>query len=86
MGHIARELEAAGVSTVIVAIRAFRDRLMAMGVPRLLTTPYPMGRPVGAPGDVAGQRRVLQAALDLLENADCGGAVVEFPGRYRPGR
>ena len=84
MGHIARELEAAGISTVIVAIRAFRDRLMAIGVPRLLTTPYPMGRPVGAPGDATSQRRVLQAALDLLENADRGGAVVEFAGPYRP--
>jgi hypothetical protein len=34
--------------------------------PRTLTVPYPLGRPLGVPGDAQFQHRVLSAALDLL--------------------
>lgn len=79
MGHVARLLEAAGIATVVIGVAAFRDRLAAMSLPRLVVTPHLMGRPLGKPGDQARQRAVLLAAFDLLENAAQGKTVVELP-------
>jgi len=78
VGHAARLLEAAGIATVIVAVRAFRPRMEPMNLPRLLLTPHLMGRPLGLTGDTETQRTVLRAAFDLLENATVGGMVIEF--------
>lgn len=86
VGHVARLLEEGGIATVVIAIRAFRDRLQAMRLPRLVITQHPMGRPLGAPGDVEGQHSVIRAALGLLESADHGGALVELEDTYQPGR
>jgi len=58
--------EEAGIATVIIATEIFRDRVEAMRVPRLLTTPFWMGRPLGRAGDSTTQRRTLLAALELL--------------------
>ncbi len=82
VGHIARLLEEAGIATVVIAARPFKPRLIPMSLPRLLLTPHPMGRVLGAAGDVERQREVLLAALELLENAEAG-QVVEMSGRYR---
>jgi hypothetical protein len=49
VGHVARLLEEAGIATVIIAIRAFRDRLEAMTPARLLLTPHLLGQPLGSP-------------------------------------
>ena len=84
MGHIARVFEAAGIPTVIIASRVFRPTLENMTLPRVVLTPHPMGRPLGAPGDKVRQREVILAALDLLENAQEMGTVVELAGRYLP--
>ena len=78
VGHIARMLEEAGIPTVIVAVQSFRKRLEMMTVPRALLTPHLMGRPIGRPGDRKQQRRVIQAALQLLETADQGGTLIDF--------
>lgn len=75
-------LEQDGIPTVIVAIRAFQDLLVAMSPPRLLITRHLMGRPLGAPGDRSMQREVLLKALRLLERAENGGEMALFtPGR-----
>jgi hypothetical protein len=79
-------LEEGGIATVVVAIRAFRDRLKAMRLPRTVITPHPMGRPLGAPGDAERQRAVIRAALALLESADRAGSLVELGDAYQPGR
>ena len=69
VGHVARLLEAAGIATVIIAVAAFQERLAAMMLPRVVLTPYLMGRPLGMPGNRAQQQASLAAALTLLENA-----------------
>ncbi len=56
---------------------------MAMRLPRLVVTPYPMGRTLGAPGDRETQKKAIRLALDLLENATGPGASVDLPGRYQ---
>jgi hypothetical protein len=80
VGHVARILEKSGIATVIIAIRAFRDRLEAMTVPRLVITPHLMGRPLGAPGDSDRQRASILTALELLEKAERAGTVIEMTG------
>jgi hypothetical protein len=84
VGHVARLLEAAGIPTVMIGIRAFRRTMRAMTLPRVLVTPHFMGRTLGAPCDAEGQRRSLRRALDLLEEADSVGTIVELEGTYRP--
>lgn len=78
-------LEEGGIATVIIATKAFRPRLEAMTPPRVLLTPNPMGRPLGAPHDVEGQRKTLMAALDLLANASHAGTIVDFEHAYKLG-
>ncbi len=66
------------MATVVIGVAAFRDRLAAMSLPRLVVTPQLMGRPVGAPNDKTRQREILLAALDLLENAQAGKTIVDL--------
>jgi hypothetical protein len=75
-------MEAAGISTVIIAAHAFRDHLVKMTLPRVVTTPHPMGRPLGAPGDHQRQRDTILSALDLLESARQVGTMLDLPGSY----
>ena len=84
VGHVARLLEEAGIATVIIAVAAFRPRMEPMTLPRLLLTQHLMGRPFGAPHNHARQRAVMDAALQLLQDASAVGAIVEMGGSYRP--
>ena len=85
VGHVARIIEAAGIPTVSVFVRAFRHVAVEMGLPRVVVTRNPMGRPIGAPGDVERQQAVVDAALELLATATEGGTIVDLQARYRPG-
>ncbi|NLT69049.1 MAG: hypothetical protein GXX84_20885 [Acidobacteria bacterium] len=69
-------MEAEGIPTVVIGSGMFEERLRAMRLPRLLITQFPLGRPLGAPGDARTQRAILQAALDLLARAETPGEVV----------
>lgn len=78
MGHVARLAEEAGIATVVIAVKAFENRLRKMAVPRVLLTPFLMGRPMGKPGDFNTQKAIVTKALILLEEAEKGGSVVQF--------
>ena len=84
VGHVARIAESSGIPTVAVVVRSFAHVAEEMGYPRAIVTRHPMGRPLGPPGDLATQRRVVDAALDLLESATAGGARIELEDPYRP--
>ncbi len=49
-----------------------------MRPPRALWVPFPLGRPFGVPNDAAFQRKVLVAALDLLDQPS-GPILADFP-------
>ena len=83
VGHVARLLEAAGIATVIIAVRAFRDQSQKMTLPRVITTPHLLGRTLGAPGDRKRQRDSILAALNLLETAKQAGTILDLPGTYQ---
>lgn len=50
-------------------VEAFVKYARPMGMARVVTTPFPLGRPLGAPGAAAVQRRVLVEAFDLVDTA-----------------
>ena len=76
MSAIANVLEAAGIATV--AIASIRSQAVAARAPRVLYAEFPLGRPLGVPGDPGYQRRVLDAAFALLPRVDTP-VLVDFP-------
>lgn len=69
VGHVARAFEENGISTVVIAVEAFKEKLISMSLPRVLITPFPMGRPIGFPGNSRQHLRVIKEALNLLTEA-----------------
>jgi hypothetical protein len=65
---VAAELERQGIATV--AIQLLREVAEAVRPPRGLLVPFPLGFPLGRPGDAALQTAVIEAALGLLSEAD----------------
>lgn len=65
MGLVGAELERRGIATV--ALQLLRQIAEAVRPPRALLVPFPFGYPLGAPNDPGLQRRVMEAALGLLE-------------------
>jgi hypothetical protein len=78
VGHIARAFEQAGIATVVIAIQAFRTTLEAMSLPRLVTTPHLLGRPLGLPNDEKMQLHILNEALNLIDTAGEGGSILDI--------
>ncbi|MCP4960487.1 MAG: hypothetical protein GY925_14615 [Actinomycetia bacterium] len=64
MSTLAHVFEAAGLSTVVLA--SMKDVAEKMSPPRTLYCEFPLGRPLGRPGDVSFQRGVLEQALGML--------------------
>jgi hypothetical protein len=72
---LARALEASGIATV--SLLSNRQQAETVGPPRGLYCEFPLGRPLGRPLDPAFQRRVLDAAFDLLPRRDAP-LIVDF--------
>ena len=64
-------------------VEAFRHRAEQMMIPRTLTTRFPMGRPLGAPGDTERHLDVMRMAFGLLGTATEAGTIVSYPESYR---
>jgi D-proline reductase (dithiol) PrdB len=72
---IAYFLERAGIRTTGVAL--VRENAASMQPPRMLWVSFPLGRPLGVPGDATFQHEVIAAALALLER-DAGPVLEDF--------
>ncbi len=68
VGLVAAELERRGIATV--ALQLLREVAEHVRPPRALFVPFPHGYPLDRPGDPESQHAVLEAALQLLEQAD----------------
>jgi len=77
---LARYLEAAGISTVVMG--AAKDIVEYCGVPRLLFSDFPLGNAAAKPNDVASQDLNFQLALRLLESAPAPRTTVQSPLRW----
>lgn len=64
MGALGHYLEREGVPTAQISL--IREQTAAIRPPRALWVPFMLGRPFGAPGDPAFQRRVLRTLLSLF--------------------
>lgn len=83
MSALAHLIEQRGIATV--ALGLIRVHMEKVRAPRGLWLPFELGRPLGEPGDAAFQRRVLLAALGLLERTD-GPVILEDYQEEAPGR
>ena len=75
MGALGHYLEQEGVATAGISLVRLHSEIIQP--PRAVWVPFEFGRPLGAPGDAAFQRRVLMAVLGLLE-APAGPLLVDF--------
>ena len=67
MSVLAHVFEAAGLTTI--ALGSIRSQIERTAPPRGLFCDFPLGRPLGRPGDAEFQHRVLAHAFDLVERA-----------------
>ena len=81
MGLLAREIEAAGVTTVALAL--VKDVAVAARAPRFLYLHWPFGHALGEPGNVAQQRTVLHDMLSMATRAPRPGLIIDLPYRWR---
>ena len=76
MGGLAIYFEEEGLSTTEISlIRIHTERTQP---PRALWVPFELGRPLGVPNDPAFQKRVMRAALALLD-AEHGPVIADYP-------
>ncbi len=59
-------------------ISLVRENTASMQPPRALWVPFPLGRPLGKPGDASFQRDVIESALDLLQR-QAGPVLEDYP-------
>jgi len=76
VGALAHYLESEGIPTTQISL--IREHTETICPPRALWVSFELGRPLGAPGNPALQRRVLMAALQLLDAPE-GPLLVDFP-------
>jgi hypothetical protein len=77
VGLVQRKIEAAGFTTITLS--SIPDLTAALSVPRLAAIAYPLGHPLGQPGDREGQMAVLRATLQAPEGIEKPGSVVHLP-------
>lgn len=83
MGLVARALEQAGISTIVLSnIAAFSA---SVGTPRVAAIHFPGSQPLGPAGDADTQRDVLRATLDELVKMTDPGSVVDLPFEWPRG-
>ncbi|HBW82616.1 MAG TPA: hypothetical protein DEF79_01110 [Gammaproteobacteria bacterium] len=68
MSLVARHLEQNAIPTIVIG--SALDIIQNVGVPRYLHTDFPLGNPLGAPYDRTVQRKHVEMALKLLEQAN----------------
>lgn len=74
---LARYLEAAGISTVVIG--AAKDIVEYCGVPRFLLSDFPLGNAAAKPNDLASQDANFELALRILESAPAPRTTVQSP-------
>jgi hypothetical protein len=81
VGLAQQVIEERGIPTVSITLLEGVTRKIRP--PRALAVPYPLGFPLGEPGDAALQTSILRALLDLVDRTDV--PVLEKFGSSRNG-
>ena len=77
MGGLAHYLEEEELATTQISL--IRPQTEKTKPPRALWVPFELGRPMGAPNDPEFQKKVLRAALGLLDRGDGPVLIEDFP-------
>jgi D-proline reductase (dithiol) PrdB len=77
VGLVQREIEAAGISTIILS--TVPELSASVSVPRLAAIEFPFGLQFGCPGDRITQMAILRASLQAVETIAEPGTAVELP-------
>lgn len=77
MSALAHYFEEEGLATTAIAL--VREHAEKIRPPRALWVPFELGRPLGAPDEPEFQKRVLRAALALLESSTGPVVLEDFP-------
>ncbi len=80
MPVLARAIEAAGISTVLVTMMPFWAE--KLGTPRTLGVEFPFGHPLGRAGKSDEQLAVIRHALRVLSESTAPGAVAHYDGAW----
>ncbi len=84
VGLIQRAIEEIGISTIsITLVRSITEQVKP---PRALAVPYRFGYPLGEPNNPSLQRKIILAALELLQDKQSPPAIVEFTADGTTGR
>ena len=79
VGLIARYIEKSGISTVCTT---FRKEITGLSrPPRILSVKTSAGKPLGKPGNIKMQRRIIEAGFDLLQTDIDDIMIVDVPAR-----
>lgn len=76
MGGLSHYIESEGIPTTQISL--VREHTERIKPPRALWVPFDLGRPLGAPDEPEFQKKVLLAALILLEESE-GSIIKDFP-------
>lgn len=74
-------MQETGISTVCLVLR--REVAENVLPPRALFVPFPIGAPLGPPGEVEAQRGVLHEMLDILQRATEPGTIIDSPRQWK---
>jgi len=77
VGLVAREIEAAGISTIVLSNIA--EFTASVGTPRIASIPFPGSQPLGPAGDEITHLAVLSATLEALETISHPGTIIDLP-------
>lgn len=76
MPVLARAIEEAGISTIVVTMMPFWTE--KLGTPRTLGVEFPFGHPIGRARGRDGQRSVIRRALNSLRDGNASGMLEHF--------
>jgi hypothetical protein len=77
---MARTLEAAGFSTILVTMMPYWAQ--KIGTPRTLAVEHPFGHTLGHPGDREGQLSVIREALHALDSIQEPGDILHSTSEW----
>ena len=76
MGLIQRVIEAAGIATISISLS--KEISCKVKPPRAVYTGFPLGHPLGFPGQASRHLQVLRHLLRYLQEIDTPGTLVEL--------
>lgn len=81
MGLIQRAVEAAGMATISVSLS--KEITAKVRPPRALLPGFPLGHPIGFPGQPSCQLQVLRLLLKHLKDIQSPGTMVDLRAQFR---